>query len=455
MRPYLWIILLILAATSVNAVEIDLSGSAINKTGAIGNYPQLDIIGLKYEPFPVEPGDYFTLWVRVQNLGNDNADNAVVELIEKEPFFIDDSAVRVIGKLGSRQETVLKFERIRVSEDAVEGTNQIEFKLSPGGVYKSNIRIKKLDIDIQSVRPILDIEVSSEPTRIPQGGTALVTIAVRNSGASLLEDITLKLDLPEEFAPVGTTTEKKIDLLKENEQKILNFNLIALPDATAKAYKVRLNISYSDEIGNKFTKDDVMGLLVGGHVDYDVNIEDSGIFTKNTRGNVVLSISNIDASNIKFMTIELEDTDDYVVIGKRKSYLGNLESDDFETAEFEIFVKKEGDIPLRLNLEYKDSYNEEQRDRKNVLLKVYSKKEINKLGLSGEKRNILKIALIIASIIFIYLTWKFWRKEKDLGRALKLSLKEFLLALISLLSKLRWGYIKRIPRKVKLFIRLR
>src|SRR3989344_5421884 len=135
MKRIFLIIVFFFAITSVSAIEIDLPSSYLNRTADI-DIPNIDVISLKYEPFPVEPGEYFTLWLRIQNLGNDKADNALVEVVDSYPFSIQGNKVFSIGSLGSRQEYVLKIEKVKVDESAVEGDNELEVLLTAGGAYK-------------------------------------------------------------------------------------------------------------------------------------------------------------------------------------------------------------------------------------------------------------------------------------------------------------------------------
>ena len=39
------------------------------------------IDALKYEPYPVNPGDYFDLWVKVENIGQEDATGSKFELL--------------------------------------------------------------------------------------------------------------------------------------------------------------------------------------------------------------------------------------------------------------------------------------------------------------------------------------------------------------------------------------
>ena len=48
-----------------------------------GSAAELRFDNLKYEPYPVTPGDHFEVWLKVTNIGDEEAQNAIFELVEE------------------------------------------------------------------------------------------------------------------------------------------------------------------------------------------------------------------------------------------------------------------------------------------------------------------------------------------------------------------------------------
>ncbi|MBL7100675.1 MAG: hypothetical protein ISS23_01835 [Nanoarchaeota archaeon] len=429
------------------------SSSSITTTyyDKLGINPIVKIASLKYEPYPVEPGSYFDLWLRLDNLGDEEAKNVEVTFIPQGPFTISGASKHVIGKLGGRESAVVKFENIGVSENAIEGHNELKFEINMGGGYALNPLTSGITVEIRSVEPLFEITVDTKPEKIPQGGIADINVNLKNTDTSLLKDILVELDLPDNLIPVGSTVLKKIQKINPGSQETLTFTVTASGDATSKAHQIPLIVRYSDETGYNYSQSDTMGLLVGVEPDYYINLEESDTFRKGSNGEVVLSISNTGPADIKFLTIELLPSDGFVVLSNSKTYVGNLEPDDYETAEFNIYAKKSGDIPLNIELTYRDNYNMKHVTTHAVKLHSYNSLELRKYGLA-KKSNRFNIIIYILTIIFIYLTYKNWKKEKDIVKAGKISFKTMVKGFFKLLGKIRWRYIKRIPRKIRLFI---
>ncbi|MBM3200079.1 hypothetical protein FJZ53_04005 [Candidatus Woesearchaeota archaeon] len=413
--------------------------------------PIVKITSLKYEPYPVEPGSKFDLWLMIENIGSEKADDVQVLFVPKGPFSIQSSGSKVISELGQRQSAVLKFENIKVSDDAAEGENDITFNIVTGGSNQLKAT-SSLTVEVRTVEPLFGITVESNPEKIPQGGVADISVKLSNMDTSLLNDINVELSLPSQFVPVGSTVLKKIQRLTPGEEHVLDYKITALGDATAKAYSIPLRVSYSDEAGFNFSKVDTIGLLVGSEPDYYVNLEESDTFTKGTKGKVVISLSNVGPSDIKFLTLEILPSEDFTILSNSKTYIGNLEPDDYETAEFQIYAKKSGEIPLTVVAEYRDNYNEKYSKYHTVTLQSYTNRELKQYGLPVKKSQTANMIVYALAVIFLYLTYKNWRKEKNLPRAAKLSIAAMIRGGLRILSMLRWKNLKTLPRMVKDFI---
>ena len=86
-------------------------------------------------------------------------------------------------------------------------------------------------------------------------------------------------------------------------------------------------------------------------------------------------------------------------------YVGDIDSDDYETAEFKIYLNptKKDEIPLFLSIDYKDANNQDYAKEISIPLKLYSSSEIKKYGLGkgNSKAGIfISIAIVIAGLFF-------------------------------------------------------
>lgn len=416
---------------------------------------------LRYEPAPAEPGKFMDLWVKASTQGDTSQkelEDVKLEFVDEFPFSAvsEEEKVKDFGTMSSSESRVVKY-RIKVDGNANPGTHEIRFK------YYSNLKkggeiSAPLEIEIQSVSATIAVtEVKSEPEKIMPGSKAKLTLTLRNDALVRLRDIKTQLDLASDdmpFAPLNSTSEKKIQSINPGESFEIVYDIIVLASADSEVYKIPLTLNYFDNAGNEYTIEDIIGLVVEAEPSLSINLESFDIFKKGETGNVVVSISNVGPSDIKYAVLEILDSEEYIVLEKRKEYLGNMESDDFETAEFKLNIQDvENDAEIKLLLKYKDAYNRDREDYFSLNLPIYSLRELRKYGIDGDISYIFMPFVYLLMILFIFYTIKDWKKNKALDLALKKGLEDTFILIFKFIFWFRWRNLKRLPIKIKIFFR--
>ncbi len=72
----------------------------------------LKISLIKYDPYPVNPDSDFSIWAKVENVGDNDVGAVSIEFIPKYPFSIKngESAVKYPGTIRKKDEIVYKYE---------------------------------------------------------------------------------------------------------------------------------------------------------------------------------------------------------------------------------------------------------------------------------------------------------------------------------------------------------
>ena len=151
--------ILILAVLALSAVRAQMF--EINYTN-LGNTVQANLVVqvLKYEPYPVNAGDWFDVWIKVQNIGQADAENVKFVLQPEYPFSSNDSLTRdygiVLGTINSYKlgmsndanEIILKY-RVKTADNAPEGTSELKLVIyTDASTQGSNAVINSLPITI-------------------------------------------------------------------------------------------------------------------------------------------------------------------------------------------------------------------------------------------------------------------------------------------------------------------
>ena len=179
-----------------------------------------------------------------------------------------------------------------------------------------------------------------------------------------------------------TSNEQTVSILDTGEEVTVSFTLLADASADLKGYKLPVNVTYLDDSGNSNSIDNYISVLVDTLPEYVLNIEETTVYKAKQPGKVVVSLSNIGASDINYVTLSLLESEAYELISTNTAYLGNLESDDFETAEYEIYVTEfQDELPLQIKLQYKDNFNNNYDETLALNLNLFTSREAKKYGL--------------------------------------------------------------------------
>ncbi len=188
-------------------INYSISNPGVTKTS------QFVIQTLKYDPFPVNAGGWFDLWIKAQNIGQDDAKNVIFQLQQDYPFEFDNSSVQqynlIPGTISANKnqqandgnidanQVLMKF-RVKVADNAPEGNSVLKIKFytdnsGSEGTFNLPIEIAKtksnFDVTMQDFTP-QGISLIIANDNINDAGTVLIS-AEKQNGLSFLNDYTL------------------------------------------------------------------------------------------------------------------------------------------------------------------------------------------------------------------------------------------------------------------------
>jgi len=363
--------------------------------------PELQIT-TSYEPIPAEPGKYVRIYIDAYNSGAETENNVWFKLEADYPFSIKDN-LKYYGKISSLEKVTLSYD-VWVDADAKEADYDNKIKLRQ--CYDKECSYgpyTEIPISVSKLHPILEVSDIQVDNAIIPGEKTQVKLILANKGGARLKDIDVQLDLSSNdlpIAPIGDSTEKIIQSIDKNEKGEIVYDLIVDGDADSGVYKIPITISYYDNRGTKYTKEDILGLVVGGKPNLKVGLEKADYLSPGSIGDITFNIVNEGSSDAKFLSIKLLPLKDYEIISPDNIYIGNLNPDDYETAEFKIKISKtkKDSISIPVQIIYTDVSNAKYIDDQEVKLNLYSSSEIKKIEGKNSKLSWI-ILVIIATII--------------------------------------------------------
>ena len=403
---------------------------------------RIDLV--RVNPSPLQPGKQATLEFELTNLAEEVNDISF-SIVEDFPFKSLTPEVR-IANIKSGERVSFTF-NVDISPDIDAGTYKIRLQY-----YSQRISAtisEAFSISIKQAASVLKtVNFMTIPERLQPGKEAQLRLALQNTASGKIKDISIRLTLENAsipLAPLNGGAERRIKELGVNQEEEVVIDTIVLPNAEVGIYKVPLIIEYYDDLGNKLKLNDIVSIIIDAPVELAVSTEDDNILELDAKGKVSISISNIGLNEVKFLTVTLNERDGYKVVSNNRAYIGNLESDDFDSAEFSIFPNKK--TPLGVTISYKDSFNNDYTQEVELNVPMYTKSEASDLDLAtGSSIPAILIAIIIlASAISIV---RKWYHQKSFTKALVLFFVSIILGILELFRLLRPVHLRNKLKEV-------
>ena len=280
-------------------------------------------------------------------------------------------------------------------------------------------------LSLMSVSALTVESVDVSPREIEPGKTATIVITLENNLNEDVTDVSVSLDLSGvvtsempgvpsvtfdlPFAPYDSSSEVTKDEIEDGKNKDFRFEIIALSDAESGVYKIPLKISYLDEDEERHERESLIGVTVNSPPIIGVELED-GLLLKDQNNEVTLRVINKGLSDVKFLEVEAGKSTYYSLISKGSVYIGDIDSDDFDSVDFRLFFKEKtpSTVSMPVTITYRDITNKEYSEEFDVDLKVYSTEKALELGLIQKSKTTTYIG---AAVVLIVL-WIIYRKIK-------------------------------------------
>lgn len=261
----------------------------------------------------------------------------------------------------------------------------------------------------------LTIDSVAIADEIKPGKTTRITIGLDNDADVDVDDVSITLNLEDvPFAPFDSASEFSIEEIEEDDTEYAEFEIIALNNAQAGIYKIPVTITY-DQDGDDKTKRSLISIVVDSKPEIAASVDDS-LILKGKDNEFFVEITNKGLSDAKFVEIEIG-LGQYEILGGNKHYIGDIDSDDFDSVKINAFIdKKVGNvINMPVTVIYRDDLNNEYRDTINVNLKAYTEDRAVELGLMEKSVS----GSYIVGIVFIVILYLIYRRLKKRAIAKK------------------------------------
>lgn len=370
--------------------------------------PDIQVEKMSTEPAPLKVGQYADVQFKVVNNGDKEAENVSVRFSEKYPFSVDPDNTKEwrISSLESGDSYQFRMQ-VRVDPNVLQGSEKLEFITS----YKrDSSRTHLLPVDVRADDDGLTIQNVEFPDKVVAGTQRTMKFTLENTANAYFRNIELSLS-PGQQTPIVTsgTSGKRVSQIAPGEKETVSFSLNVGQSADNGVYTIPLDLKYDNEAGATIRKQESTGIVVGGEPNIELGTNNDGSIDAGSTGTVTLRFVNRGEGTAKFVKIEVKESEGYRILSGNSVYLGDMNPDDYQTAELELYTNQSADeasIPVEIT--YQEN-GEEKTVTQEASLNIITAEE---RGLYSEDGNNQFIPVAVLILIVIGGGIYYWRKKR-------------------------------------------
>src|SRR3989338_5739699 len=267
-----------------------------------------------------------------------------------------------------------------------------------------------LTLNLASAVMINSIDVP----QLAPGQEGQIRIEIENILTEDVQDVSLSLsftNLP--FIPIGTS-EQSVDEIQEDDEENFVFRIKANSNTIPSDYEIPYTLKYEVN-GEAKERKGTIGVRVSAQpiLTYSIDTENP---VEGQKGSVTLRIVNKGFADAKFFSVKVL-PDGLTLLSEDEVYIGEVASDDFETATFDVLFNKVN-ADLTAIIEYKNFDNKLVTETINLPVTVYSKEKALELGIIQPNKVPYYIGGIVL-IIILFIIYRSIKKRRRLRRSMQ------------------------------------
>jgi hypothetical protein len=258
------------------------------------------------------------------------------------------------------------------------------------------------------------ISVSADYVSIYPGEEGKVTVEVQNNDNFDIEFVSIELNLEKiPFVTVGSS-EKGVDDISEDDEEKVTFTIKPSTAVIPGDYEIPYTLKYTNvDTGISTTKTGSFGLRVDAKTELAFSVESANNVV-NQQGKITLKIINKGLGDVKFVSVQIF-PQGYNLLSSDTVYIGNIASDDSDTASFNVFFNTLSPS-VNAKITYKDLDNKDQSKTITLPVNVYTQKKALELGIIKQNNTGLYIGIIVVLIVIWLIYRNIKKRNKKNGR---------------------------------------
>ncbi len=239
------------------------------------------------------------------------------------------------------------------------------------------------------------------------GKESSVVVTIKNTLDEDVEDLSFGFVLSgTSFIAVGGS-EESTDELRDGRDEDFSFIIKPSYDVKPGDYQLPYEISYILN-GERTVRKGAIGVHVGGSPELRATVEPVSAVVGG-KDTLTLKIINDGLADARFVSVSVA-SEGMTLLSDEEVYIGTVDSDDFETATFDVLYTRERST-LVATVSYRDLDNQRQTEEIRLPVRAYTREEAIERGIITQSYIPFYVGAVVL-IIVIWIVWRMIRKRR-------------------------------------------
>jgi len=370
--------------------------------------PMLSLTLSHQIPYPAQPGEEVTLLIKTTNHGDEPAENIIWYLDVPEPFELKETgkATQTLPDLKCGETTNTEY-YLTVDPDARSGEYTLDLNITYSGEFDRHILTTKSKVEL-TIRvmghPDL-VLLDADIPKVDPKSEFVANFSIKNVGTGPAKNV--KVYFKNQTSILPKMSIYYIDTVAPGETVLIESGFF-VDTTTPSQHPLPIEIHYENETHGTAPVQEYSVLVpVSSGNTLFVYLDSQDKLTEDAVGEITIGIANRGLARAKHVVLTIADGDRFELIDTDTRYIGDIESDDYDTVDFRILPESSDCRNVTVDVSYADDYGNTYNMTTELPIKVQPSKGKWVLFL----QNVGKYAWIIV-VLSVPLAYVFRKRIK-------------------------------------------
>ena len=406
MNRFALLIIVCLALTAFHAGAADTAGGTNVYDSAPPHAldaPALSASLSQQIPYPAQPGEEVTLLIKTTNHGDEPAENIIWYLNVQEPFELKETekATQTLPELRCGETTNTEY-YLTVDPDARSGEYTLDLNITYSGEFDRRTLTTKSKVEL-TIRvmghPDLVLLDADIPIVDPKS-EFVANFSIKNVGTGPAKNVKVYFENQTSILPKMSIY--YIDTVAPGEAVLIESGFF-VDTTTPSQHPLPIAIHYENEThGMQPVQEYSVLVPVSSGNTLFIYLDSQDKLTKSAVGEITIGIANRGLARAKHVVLTIADGDRFELIDTDTRYIGDIESDDYDTVDFRILPESLDCRNVTVDVSYADDYGNTYNMTTELPIKIYTSGEIKAIAPAGGGYTGIIIVGLVLLLVYVF-----------------------------------------------------